>query len=237
LTAEARPTSFGVWQWPVQLDAYDRSPALGVAERSALSCIPPRQRGAVSSVRSLLNSLHGAERLVRPLVDAASVLHADRSSVDQAVLDLVRGCAEEDAAFWGWPPAVWRSRLAPPPARGTLEPGWNGASRHSRIGIAYLLGCLPDLSVIHVIHWRLLAPTIFGPDVEVNLARLRPVLQSWAYSPSRVQVVEIFTCRLMLEVASPCLEVIDREVLERTLTDPAFAPRSAGGGVAVARPG
>ena len=226
----ADATSIRSWPWPVDFESYDRTPALTRSETSVLASLPPLRRGGGRTAGVVVAGLAGADRIVRPLLDASRAVDAELRWRDHAVLELLRACAREGVAFWGWDAATWRRELAPVPRR--LAPQhstWCQMSRHPRIGIGYLLGCLPDLSVAGLVEWTPLAQRVFGrAGVNESLDQLAPVVASWGYSASRHAALRHFTSRLMFYRGSPHLDALTAEFLASVRDIPALRPRGPG---------
>jgi integrase len=221
------------WSWPIELGRYDRSPVLTGSELKALRRPAIGRRGGDHTAAERIAALDGAERLVRPLADAAKVVHVAAAPRNQAMVALLRGCLVEKRAFWGWDEATWKRELAPmstpPPWLPSDHFTYAGASRHPKIAIAYLLGCLPSLRVVGIIRWQLLAQRVFGHRiVETNLARLSPVLISRGYSGVRGARLRDLTSELMIYRGSPLLEDLTSDFLNSARFDSELRPRTTG---------
>ncbi|MGW3941649.1 tyrosine-type recombinase/integrase [Streptomyces phaeochromogenes] len=179
----------GVWQCPIDLRRYDRSPVLSKAEQHAI-------RGL--SVRNLRRLRHHdadapqwAEvgRLLRPLQDVNASFDLPpsmrvRRAMHDAVAVLLLRSAEMGRAFWGWSEQEWLNFLGRNhTAYRDQVPAWaEGYVRPFLCDHAYHLGGYAGFR--HLGHFdRLsLACRIFGRHlVEEKIARIRTLLTGWGY--------------------------------------------------------
>ncbi len=98
------------WKWPVDLSRYDRATELSATERQALArlCDEVRWWGWEWHPHPAWPEL---QRLVLPLTDARAALETrtrhSRVSANAALAAVVRYCALEGQAYWGWSSTTW----------------------------------------------------------------------------------------------------------------------------------
>ena len=202
------------WKWPMNLRRYDRAAELSAAERQALASLGDEVRWWGWGLHP-----HPAwpelERLLQPLADARAALetrtrHA-RVSANAAVAAIVRYCALEGQAYWGWSSTTWVRLLgADQPSYMAAHPGWvDRQARGYLIGIAYVLGCVRDLRVCGHYKRLTIAGHVFGLSrVQAVLQRVERVLERWGYSPKehvRGRPIIRVVCELLLHNGSPRL--------------------------------
>ncbi|MDQ2961013.1 MAG: tyrosine-type recombinase/integrase, partial [Candidatus Dormibacteraeota bacterium] len=191
------------------LDGYDRAPELTRAERRALRPLQTTHGWGGRTVGTILGSLRDAERLVRPLADAMAAVHGNAYWKDRALIALLRGCVWQDSAYWAWDSTTWARVLAPATTRllTANQPNQAGATRHYMIAAAYVLGCLPDLSVIVNTGWLGVAQKAFDREaVDDGVARVEAVVQGWRYGRDTRRGLRNVTARAMLAHRSAHLE-------------------------------
>jgi len=172
------------WPWPVNVTTYDRTPELSPHEAHALAVIGedlrewPRCRRHPAAWRAL-------DRLVRPLADGRAVLtkptRRQGRCADVAVVAILRQCADERSAFWGWSASTWRQLLGATQGEfRATHPAWvDRQVRHYLIALPYLQRCLTDLRPLGNYKRVRLAEKIFGPAlVQTIVARVAGVLAS-----------------------------------------------------------
>src|SRR5260221_14267735 len=83
------------WAWPLDVEIYDRTPALSPAEQKALAAFlfPRRDRAQVVSTASQQGKL---TRLMQPLSDAFAVIEGDKPAKINSIHLLLRMCAREE---------------------------------------------------------------------------------------------------------------------------------------------
>ncbi len=160
------------WTWPLDVEIYDRTPALSPEEQEALApfLLPRRDRAQVVSTASQQGKL---TRLMRPLSDVFAVIEGDNQAKIYGIHLLLRMCAREGRPFWAWEHPTWLRVL------GTSceefftihKPGNLTEIRQYIIAAAYLLGCFRDLPALGGIEMVKLAYKVFGRErLEANLA-------------------------------------------------------------------
>jgi integrase len=209
------------WQWPVNVTTYDRSPRLSRHEAQALAVLGedlrewPRCRRHPAAWRAL-------DRLVRPLADGRAVLtkptRRQGRCADVAVVAILRQCADEQSAFWGWSVSTWRRLLGATQRdfRAT-HPAWvDRQVRHYLIALPYLLHCLTDLRPLGNYKRVLLAEKIFGPAlVQPIVARVAGVLAGWGYQNAHTgRAFPRTLCEALLHNRSPRLEELTPALLD-----------------------
>lgn len=200
------------WQWPVDITRYDRSPRLTPSEASALTRIgdevrawPHRSRqGAV---------WRAVERLVCPLADVRGLVVSQtprqRRCADAAVAAILRECAHEQSAYWGWSPSTWLRILgATQRDFRAAHPVWvDRQVRHYLIALPYLLGCFTDLRPLGNYQRVALAEKVFGPArVQAIVTRVATVLDGWGYQNAQAgRAFPRILCETLLLNRSPRL--------------------------------
>lgn len=215
----------------LELGQYDRAPALSEAERRALRPLRAAHGWGGRTVEKILGNLDDAQRLVRPLADAMAAAHGDAYWKDRALVALLRGCVWEDSAYWAWDSATWSRVLAPATTRllTANQPNRAGATRQYMIAAAYVLGCLPDLSVVVNTGWLGVACKVFGREVvEEGVARVDTLLDGWRYGRDTRRSLRSVTARAMLAHRSPRLEDMCLERLDELRYEPDIHNRRGG---------
>jgi integrase len=213
------------WQWPIDPARYDRLPELTRREATALTALGEDARGwrGPSRGRPEWRTL---ARLVRPLADARAVFearsHRQRRCADAAVAAVLRTCAIEGLAYWGWSVSTWVRVLGPTQADfRAAHPIWvDRQVRHYLIGLAYLLRCFTDLRRLGNFKRVPLAAKVFGPDrVRAAVERLDGVLRGWGYQdPKAGRAFPRILCEALLLNASPRLADLSVAFLDELRT-------------------
>ncbi len=215
----------------LELGHYDRAPELTAAERRALRPLRAAHGWGGRTVETILGNLDDAQRLVRPLADAMAAVHGDAYWKDRALIALLRGCEWEDTAYWAWDSTTWTRVLAPATTRLLTgnQPNRAGATRHYMIAAAYVLGCLPDLSVVVNTEWLGVARKVFDREiVEEGVARVEALLQGWRYGGDTRRSLRNVTARAMLAHGSPRLQDMRLERLDELRYEPDIHQRRRG---------
>lgn len=157
---------------PLDLDSYDREPALRPCERAALAEVErlrmERRRGSWSG------SLRGdLDRLRQPLLDALAIGGARQRDRTAAIGLMLRAMHARQSAFWGWSEADWRRLLDGCASKRRLHP----------LLFAYLLGGYRDLHLAYPhLSQRALARAVFGAEpLELAVTRVQAELRTWGY--------------------------------------------------------
>ena len=185
----------------IDVSGFDRSPALSPDEREALASLGwqlRRRRGYDPTLSQW--GLIG--RLLAPL-DAAHVfmhrpdtaLHR-RSALDAAGLVLSR-CAEEDAAYWGWPEEAW-VRLIGQDRHAFARPWPDWVDQTARPYVAaygYLLCGFDALHRLGSFNRLALAWRVFGREaMDHAQERIAAKLEGWGYRSARTDLfIRTFT--------------------------------------------
>ncbi|HUY98183.1 MAG TPA: site-specific integrase, partial [Verrucomicrobiae bacterium] len=218
--SEARP-SVSAWRWPIDAARYDRRPALTAAELAGLTALGAAVRrwrwrtGRGSDWASV-------ERLVRPLADARAALEVASGRqghlADAAVGELLLECVTRQQAFWGWSAAMWVAVLGcDQRAFFAAHPRWDrGDLRQPLIGLAYLLGGLPDLRPLGQFERVTLARKVFGRvPTQAAITAVEAVLGGWGYRDCGTgRGVARTLCLVLLHNRSPRLEDLTVGVLD-----------------------
>src|SRR5487761_1478066 len=149
-----------------------------------------------------LARIKGSERLTCPLADALAATSGDQWWKWRAMHALLRACAIEDTAYWGWDTATWRRYLAPvtkwtpPGERPTITPvfRWAASARQHMVGAVYRLGLMPDPLELPAVWWLGVAEKVFGQqETAACISAVEDVLLSWGYSFSRRRYLRSIT--------------------------------------------
>ena len=212
-------------------EGYDTSSGLTAQEREALSALGVAHGWGGRTVEGILDQLTDAERLARPLRDALTLIEGNPYWKDRALLALLRACLWEGTSFWAWDRTTWGRVLAAERSRllTANRPTSAGATRHYMIATAYVLGCLPDLSVVVNVEWRGIARKVFGRDsVDAQLALIEETVAGWGYSPDTLRNLRSLAGRAMLAQGSPELTRMTTPTLERLRHQAGISHRSRG---------
>jgi len=200
------------------VSAYDRSPTLLPSELQALAPLHVAHGWGGRTIEAILSQLGAAERLVSPLRAAMAIIQGNPYWKDRALVALLRGCAWEERAFWGWNASTWSRMLSPDTAK-LLTANHRttaGATRHYMIASAYLLGCLPDLSLVTKVEWVGIGRKVFGREiVDERMARIDVVVEGWGYLADTRRNLRSVTAQAMLAHGSANLSDITSDGLER----------------------
>jgi integrase len=212
-------------------DGYDRSPELTPAERHCMGLLQAAQGWGGRTIETILDGLTDADRLVRPLADALRAVEGNAYWKERALVALLRACVQKDQTFWGWSSSSWGEVLAPAAARRLTanHPTTAGATRHYMIAAGYLLGCLPDLSVVTNVEWHGVARKVFGRAVvDAGVGRVDAIVAGWGYTPTTRRSLRSVTARAMLASGGPELAGITRDRLLRLRRAPDIHHRRYG---------
>ncbi len=178
---------------------YDRAPDLTPLEAAGLQYLLRGHGG--TSLDKVLAKVEGCDRLIRPLQEALEVTSGDPWWRVRGMLALLRACAEEGRAFWGWDILTWRRYLAPvgpwTPV-GDRRPApdfhWSTAARQHMLAAPYLLGIMPDPLDLPAVRWLSVARKVFGPEsTNASVSDVDAVVSTWGYAWSRMRDLRSLT--------------------------------------------
>jgi integrase len=206
------------WRSSLARNRYDRSEVLTPAEQEALQILVlSRYRWGGTKRAGMVAMQNALSRLLEPLRDATSLIPGDPPSQDGAAAYLLRVCQRQQAAYWGWPPAVWGRVLGHSQAAFFQEHGTavDGEVRQQMMAVAYLLGCFRDVSVLGDYKREELAVKVFGRAlVTAALEPVRALLVTWGYARAEGVAVRSAMCELMLRNQDPAPQAMTAERLE-----------------------
>lgn len=215
------PCAAKSWQWPISVTGYDRSGCLSPMERRVLVQDMEQalcQRRATSAV---LASLHGIERLSRPIDDALKVIDSSGRYNDRIKLMILKQCGLLGSAYWAWDEGTWCGVL------GTSQQSFFaaheptpkcGGERQVLIAVAYLLRCFLNVPALGQVKRVALAKKIFGTThVESVLERIESIITGWGYA-SQCKPLKSLVAELFIINQRPELEALSVELLESVRT-------------------
>jgi hypothetical protein len=213
-TAQTRQHSS--WQWPVNLEGYDRKPDLTPHEREALA-------QAVRSIQAGHHlppaTLKALARLCQPLSDILAISQASKKISRHCMFFLFRRMLERQTSFWAWDQETWSSLLCPT-FRDFVE------RYHTQLGvrkqvcfISYLVGGPKTFIAVDLSQPIEFAIKIFGQDqLEEAINRVRDELLRLGYSRASglLRQLDHTISVLLIANGSPFLEDMSEEKLEQT---------------------
>jgi len=206
------------WAWPLDLENYDRTPALSSEEQEALAAflLPRRDRAQVVSTASQQGKL---TRLMQPLSDVFALIEGDKPAKINSIHLVLRMCAREERPFWAWEHPTWLRVLGTSREEFFTihKPGNLTEIRQYIIAAAYLLGCFRDLPALGGIEMVKLASKVFGRErLEANLAPIVEVNERWGYSQGgRVAALRSLVAEVLLLGGSPNIREITLPFLQQ----------------------
>lgn len=213
MTTQPLSTQAG-WQWPVNLDKYDRSLELSPDEAVELDRIWRRcQNGQFSRRTAQVNKC--LERLLTPLDDILQVLSISQYHQPFTTCALMLyGMGRTQKAFWGWTTNEWLFTLS-----GHGYPRKSlGGYRLPMLGVAYLLGDFVEFHAAPTCQIALLAGKVFGHDLlGVAVDRVALALRDFGYTlthPSVFGDLSRFVSLILLTNHSPFIEAVRVETLD-----------------------
>ena len=226
------------WQWPIDLNRYDRTPTLESVELAALTALgwEVRRRRGHNLQRPEWASI---ARLVQPLDDALRSLYIPqgryhkRSSLDAAGI-ILHGCAVTQRAFWAWDATTWMENILTP-SQQTFQrayPGWiDGAIRPYMVGIAYLLDCFTTFYLLRGGNRIALANRVFGPELmQQAVDPIMGTLRAWGYHTARhTDTVPGLVSTLLLYNRSPYLANLTASVIDHVRCHDRICPHKGSG--------
>ena len=228
MTHPARPSRTEMdtpqhWTSPVELNAYDRRPALTEKERRALQALASSRQRWGDGGRQGAGQIRAAlQRILQPLEDALAVVWGKPSDKSRAAAALLRACHREECAYWGWPPAVWQRILGHTQAQFFRENGslGNGSGRQYLIAAGYLLGCFRQVRLLGNFDRMALATKVFGQQaVDAALQPVQEILSGWGYAVMHNTGLVSTVCEALLLNQSPDLQDLTVEALDEFRRD------------------
>jgi hypothetical protein len=218
------------WTSLVELNAYDKYPALSQNEKQALQALAKSQRRWGDGGSEGASQIQGGlRRLLQPVKDALAVMPGRHSDKDTAAAALLRACQRERRAYWGWSSAVWQRILGHNQAEFFCENGSlvDGAARQYMIAAAYLLGCFRQVRLLGNFDRLALARKVFGAEtVKAALKPIQETLSGWGYAASQNTALASTVCEALLLNESPYLYDLTVEGLEVFRRDCSVARRA-----------
>lgn len=222
------------WSWPLDLEAYNRSPVLTEAEREQIAYIAARtgNRSKVGGTGGTWpeKSRKTLERLLSPVVDACNLLGRGKTAgtIRQRQQSVIRAIIIEidrrQKAYWGWTEAEWFDFIQPSLEAFNNRVGWqwtadskSSSGTRTRIAaIGYLFGGIADPRKACEFKRIELAEIMFGKTLVADaIERIRAVLRPLGYSPYEVDKIATPICEMLLVNKSPFLEDLTVAVTQR----------------------
>ena len=206
---DAAPPGTPPWPWPLDLAAYDRTPAMHPAEAAALAVLVEaldRQRPWPEPVPAAL------ERLVRPVEDALA-LCGGVGPLRTAVLRVVaRETHRRGRVVWGWTRDEWVETLGATERHFRRRHRGLPDKRQYLVAVAYLLGRFDDWAALGVVNRLALARKVFGqPRVDAAVRRVVAAAARLGYRPTVQDRLQVALCEALLGNRSPRLEDLTAE--------------------------
>lgn len=202
-----------IWQWPVNLHIYDRTPYLHHAEQQELDQVIQQFDSPGSHAWSPLTN-EVLARLTHPLYDVLAATGAGGKIHGSAVSLLLRQMQSRRTPFWAWGTEEW-SEILCPSFQLFKQKHHSSHARQDVLAIAYLLCGFADLTPLGVIQPILLARKIFGIEAtEAAIQHIQAGVQELGYGPTRAKYdLPSVVCLVLLHNRSPRLEDITSESL------------------------
>jgi integrase len=206
-------TTSSVWQWPVQIDKYNRCPELTETEAVTLKAFVQRTRGRGIRAPALTEIQQKLSRLVEPICEALGAMQISQRY--PVVSLLLAKMHQEQCAYWAFSEKEWSVFFS----SDWKQLSTNPAAVHSGqfIAVLYLLGLVRDWRIIEQLlprPWDT-AKSIFGSSqLESNLVRLVAALESQGYAIKQKCDLTRFLAISLLAGRSPYLEDISLELLD-----------------------
>lgn len=200
----------------IDVEHYDRDPALSPVEKTELSYLITCHSGASAGPWKQRSHL-GLKRLTEPLHEACDLMQIDVHRRCHATRVLMREMHQRGTPFWAWSDEKWIETIGPTmPAFVQRHDGSVQTVRQPIFGIAYLLTGFSafDLFPMHSVELTTLAMSVFGPKVMATaLDRIMRVLLDWGYQPSVQGKMHTALAYALLTQRSPRLEDLTFELL------------------------
>ena len=205
------------WHWPIDIELYDRNPALTHLEKQELAYLITRHSGS-SAGPWKQRSRAGLKRLIDPLHDACNLMLIDSHRQCHATRVLIKEMYRRETSFWAWSDDEWVETIGPTMPDFLKRHGGNVHTiRQPIFAIAYLLTGFTnfDLFSMHSVELTTLAANVFGQEImTASLQRLMRVLLDWGYKPSLQGKAHTALAYALLTNRSPRLEDLTANLLE-----------------------
>jgi integrase len=186
---------------PLNIDSYERNPALTLTEAKALTRHVHEHHPAKAALHDKVR------RLIEPIKDLFSYTKLRHVVRPFLILYLLREMSRRGRSFWGWTTEEWIETINNHPPQ-----------QQHLIAAAYLLCGFTELDTVGWRHplYVSLAQKVFGQNcVEEVLGRVRTLLVEWGYSgKATMRHVPRTVCEALLANRSPYLEDLTIEVLK-----------------------
>ncbi len=201
------------WNWPLQVDVYDKAPHLTQIEYTTLEKLFSRTQGHIypSTKRPL-------QRIVQPIEDALLYIQAIPVVCRETLRLMLLEMYHRGTTFWAWSVEEWEESFCSDrhvfaERYGRLNKR-SYARRHLPV-LAYLLRVQPQVErFIEMIEIVPLAYDVFGRElVEQAIHPPFALLQGWGYSLKERQNPAACLAYLLLRNESPALSRLSFELL------------------------
>lgn len=212
-----------IWEWPVDLTTYERTPELRSSERAELErFIPHGEPRYVRYVRWFGEPSLALERLLRPLQDVLNVTRADKRVRRDTICTFLLEMDSRASAFWAWSHDEWVEILGNSVSSFHERHHTRNACRQHVLAIGYLLHCFSDFSALGPFNLAKLAEKVFGRELLARAhQRTQEELLRWGYGVSQARVHTLHVlCAAFLKVGSPYLEDLTYEALHAIREEP-----------------
>ena len=147
------------WSWPLDVGAYDRTPALRPGEAVALATLVGELDRRLPWPALAPQTL---ARVVRPVEDALAAVGIGGQQRTAVLRTLASETHRRGRVLWGWTPAEWVETLgATERAFRRRHRGFPG-KRQALIAVAYLLSGFADWGALGLVNRLALARKVFG---------------------------------------------------------------------------
>lgn len=221
------PSNLTSWQWPLDLTQYERTGSLSQVEKQSLFTLFENKTLTRPELVAAAEQQPELRRLLQPLKEVFTVMDANPAYKPTALSLLLRNCAREQNAFWGWDTATWLRLLGPTQKAFCEENGPVGYTevRQYLIAAAYLLKCFQTVHQLGGFDRRGLANKIFGTTrVTATLDTVQQVVLGWGYSARETNILGGVVADVLLEQASVQLEELHLDFLEELRSRPGITP-------------
>lgn len=195
------------WDWPLDLERYDRNPALTKRERMALDAL--MAHFATGKQRWLPHTAQDLARVLLPLYDVLDYLRVESSIHRRAIHIMLRALHYHRTSFWMWSWTDWRAVLLHAQVR--VDP----SDTQVLMGFCYLLAHFDRLHELGQLRQTHFARKIFGAALEQTAQQIWEKLLAWGYGKGTANRHNIWNVvsTLALVNHSPLLSAVTRERL------------------------